>query len=511
MFPKPSEILKAREGTLAETPFPLLLHALLLEEKSCTLELRVRGLEKRIALEDGSPVDCTSNLLHETIGKYLVEKGKLTEGKYQEILLESVQTGTDMSELLLKKGVVTPFELYKHLQANLAHKILDCFRWGDAKYRLLGEVPLPSSPIRMNTAQLILTGSATLLPFEVLTTHLSFSDEQRFALVPSAPHKPSELKLSTREAKLLQTLRKRPVFSEMVAATGLEMEDALRRLYAFCVLGLVDFAEAVQESAQPEPVEAPPAPRSPPPAAGLPFADDDDQAKNALVIAFLEHRSKDPFDLLAVPPDVPPLALRKAFLAATERFPPVRYRNPELREKAEALLVAYARAYGALTDPEQLALHRKRREVAAEAKKRVPGRPSAAEQLRIRTDLLDAGAQFTAGLARLEAGNPKGALEYFEYATEIDRRPQYRAYLAWSRYLINPQSHARLALQELGDVVRSDTACEEAYFFAGEIQQRQERYDVAEESYRLAHRANPKNRRYLELAQEMGRKRRAQR
>src|SRR6476659_6774665 len=93
MFPKLSEILKAREGTLAETPFPLLLHALLLEEKSCTLELRVRGLEKRIALEDGSPVDCTSNLLHETIGKYLVEKGKLTEGKYQEILLESVQTG----------------------------------------------------------------------------------------------------------------------------------------------------------------------------------------------------------------------------------------------------------------------------------------------------------------------------------------------------------------------------------------------------------------------------------
>ena len=73
------ELGRAREGTLAESPFPVLLQALFTAERTATVELRQRQLVKRIALEDGLPVDCESNLMHETPGRYLVERGRLDE------------------------------------------------------------------------------------------------------------------------------------------------------------------------------------------------------------------------------------------------------------------------------------------------------------------------------------------------------------------------------------------------------------------------------------------------
>ncbi|MGZ3458685.1 MAG: DUF4388 domain-containing protein, partial [Archangium sp.] len=120
MFTTPAQVLRQREGALAETPFPLLLHALAIEERTCTLELKVRQREKRITFEDGAPVACSSNLLHETLGKFLVEKGKLTEADYQKALAESVQTEVPIGGLLVQKGLLSPFDLYKQMQANMA-------------------------------------------------------------------------------------------------------------------------------------------------------------------------------------------------------------------------------------------------------------------------------------------------------------------------------------------------------------------------------------------------------
>src|SRR3954452_12523939 len=116
MFPAPVHVLRQREGTLADIPLPLLLHALAMEERTCTLELKARQREKRITFEEGAPVGCVSNLLHETLGKFLVEKGKLSEADYQKTLSESIQTGQEIGALLVQKGLISPFDLYKQLQ-----------------------------------------------------------------------------------------------------------------------------------------------------------------------------------------------------------------------------------------------------------------------------------------------------------------------------------------------------------------------------------------------------------
>ncbi|RKH43255.1 DUF4388 domain-containing protein, partial [Corallococcus llansteffanensis] len=254
MFPPPSQVLRQREGTLADTPFPLLLHALMVEERTCTLELKVRQREKRITFEDGAPVACHSNLLHETLGKYLVEKGRLTEADYQKALGESVSSGLQMGALLVQKALISPFDLYKQLQANLAHKLLDCFRWTEARYRLISDVESPDATVRANSAQLILTGVSTVLPFDAVTTHFTFTDDRRFGQMPGVESAP---KLSSKDARLFQALRQRPTFNELLERTGFDMESVLRRLYALCLLGVAGFVEDVDQRADEVAARAP--------------------------------------------------------------------------------------------------------------------------------------------------------------------------------------------------------------------------------------------------------------
>jgi hypothetical protein len=519
MFSTPAQVLRQREGALAETPFPLLLHALAVEERTCTLELKVRQREKRITFEDGAPVACVSNLLHETLGKFLVEKGKLSETDYQKALAESVQTDVPMSALLVQRGLISPFDLYKQMQANMAMSLLDCFRWTDARFRLIADIETPDTSVRMNTAQLILTGVANVMPFDEVATHFTFTDDRRFAQVPVVEGP----KLSSKDARLFQALRFRPTFPELMARSGLDTDSTLRRLYAFCLLGLADFTEEVDQRPQPAATAAAPAPMlapalTPPPGmgvetvdlaalaqatgpSGMPFSDDDDAVKNALLSAFMSHRGQDPFDLLGVPEDVQPVALRKAFLALADKFSPLRFQTGDLKEKAEALLVGYARAYGALSEVEQAALWRKRR-AAAREKKVGTGRPSTAEQFRIRTDLLDARTQYDEAMKRLKAENYAGAFEYLEYACDIDPKPIYRAQRAWARYLMKPEAHGKLALQELQEVTRQEPGCEEAWFFTGEVSRGEAQWAQAEDAYRKAFKLNPKNRQYVDLIQE---------
>ncbi|HEX8705289.1 MAG TPA: DUF4388 domain-containing protein [Myxococcaceae bacterium] len=501
MFPAPSHVLRQREGTLAEVPLPLLLHALYAEERTCTLELKARQREKRITFEEGSPVACVSNLLHETLGKFLVEKGKLSEADYQKALSESIQTRQEMGGLLVQKGLISPFDLYKQLQANLGLSLLDCFRWTEARYKLIADVEAPATSVRTNTAQLILTGVANVMPFDTVATHFTFTDEQRFAQVPGGEGP----KLSAKDARLLQALRTRPTFSELTQRTGFDTETALRRLYALCIVGVADFAEAVDSRPAPAPVQvvvAEPEPAAPVAPSGTPFSDDDEAARNGLVSAFMSHRSQDPFALLGVPEDVQPLALRKAFLGMADKYNPLRFNTADLKEKAEVLLAAYARAFGVLMEPDLATLWRKRRAAAREKERGATGRPSTEEQFRIKTELLDGRTQFEQGKKRLEGRNFAGAFEYFEYACDIEPRPLHLAYRAWARYLMKPESHGKLAMQELGEVLRQDANLEEGWFFLGEVCRGESQWAQAEDAYRKAFKLNPKNRRYVDLIQE---------
>ncbi len=258
------QLLRRTKGSLAETPLPVLLQAICLARRSCGLQLKRLGLEKTIVFDGGVPVECRSNLAHESLGRLLVAKGVLTEDQHLKVLSACAKAGRSFEEMLLRNRILEESALLKHRQAALAQSILDCFQWTDAQYRLLG-VELPEAPLRMGVAQLIYTGVSTVYPPAQLQSQLPLPPERRFACVHAPPHRLEELKLSEQDAGVVDLLLRRPTVGELLAG-GLEPQALARVLYVLFVLGFIDDADKV-----PEQPPAPPAP-APSPVAAQPAA-----------------------------------------------------------------------------------------------------------------------------------------------------------------------------------------------------------------------------------------------
>ena len=485
-------------------PFAPLLLALAQQRRTLVLEVRRRQVWKRILLEDGVPVDCRSNLAHETLGRYMVLEGKLSEEEFTASLSKSAARGIPLGEVLLEHGLVTAVDLFRILQQNLAKKLLDLFTWNEGEFRWLEEPPGAGSSLKVKVPQLILTGVTRFAPQEEVDMSVGPLVGKRLVLNPRPPFPLDDLRLHPRQAQLAEALRPGRRMGELAEATGLPVDDIARLLYAFCILGVVVAADTVPKEligaapplrpaapatgAIPLPVLPPAAPASP--AAGerterAPAPPQDlERRRNEIMQAYLSYRRQDAFDLLGVPEEAGAEGIDERFLAFSRRFAPWTLDHPDLAalaERARDLFLAGARAYGELCDREQRGTLLFRRKTLRDERAKKP-----AASFAIKTDLLDSEAQHKKGRALLEAGKPREALVLLEFAADCD--PQngvYAAETAWCRFLVS-SAHAGRSLRELSETLRRDPNCGLAAFYAGEIHRQLGQVDEAEPHLRRA-------------------------
>jgi len=330
------DISRLRAGRLAQVPFGVLLMALAVHGRTLAVEVRRRQLAKTISLEGGVPVDCRSNLAHETLGRFMVAAGKLGEEDFNTCLGRSAARGVPLGEVLVEEGLVTPSELFRLLQQNLAKKLLDLFTWREGEFQLLSEAPAAGSPLKVRAPQLVVTGITKLAPQEEVDAAVGPLVGRRLALQAAPPFPLAEIRLTARQAAIVEALRGKPRLDELAAATGLPFDEINRLVYALGVLDAVATADRVSAE---ERLRAPAArrdepaaaPLSPPPPAGGPApsapapAQETERLRNEVLQAYLAYRKQDPFDLLGVPEDSSPAALEEGFLAYAGRFAPWRF------------------------------------------------------------------------------------------------------------------------------------------------------------------------------------------
>lgn len=209
-----------------------------------------------------------------------------------------------------------------------------------------------------------------------------------------------------------------------------------------------------------------------------------ERRRNEIMQAYLSYRRLDAFDLLNVPEEATAQEIDARFLAFSRRFAPWALDHPELAamtERAQDLFLAGARAYGELCDREQRGTLIFRRKTLRDERAKKP-----AASFAIKTDLLDAEAQYRKGKALLEADKPREALVLLEFAADCD--PQngvYAAETAWCRFVVS-SSYAGRSLRELAEALRRDPNCGLAEYYAGEIHRRLGQVDEAEPHLRRA-------------------------
>jgi hypothetical protein len=526
LIPTRDELLELslrRQGNLREAPFGVLLQALAVHGRTLVLEVGRHQLAKTIVLEAGVPVDCRSNLVQDTLGGFLVAAGRLSEEDCHACLARAAAQGTPMGEALVERGLLTPVELFKALQQNLAKKLLDLFAWREGEFRLAADGQRHESALKVRVPQLVVTGITRFAPQEEVNAAVGPLVGRPLALHPAPPFPLGEIRLAPGQERLIEAIGRGARMDELAAATGLGLDEVARLVYALGVLGVVTPADQLPKSAparEPAPAARPAAPvhaaNAANTAADASLSSPSSLSKpeleaieNELMKVYLAHRRQDAFDLLGAAEGASAADVDDRFLDFAARFAPARFAAPALAplaplaDKARELLLAGARAYGQLADREQReTLLFRRRTLREEAR-----RPAAS--IAIKTDLLDPEAQYRKGQAALEAGKLREAIQLFAFASDCD--PQnglYRAELARCRF---QQHGSKQAVAELEEALRIDPRCALALLYLGEIQGELGDLDAAEASLQRAIRRMAPDRRPIEALKSLQAKRKKRR
>ncbi len=527
----------------SETPFPLQLIAHQAAASNGLLIARRGPIEKRVVLDGGVPVECRSNLAHETFSRFLAAAGRLTDEQANATLSRSVARGVLLGEILLEEGRMDAAELQRLLQQSLARKLFDLFTWrdGEASYES-GAFATPAA-LKVKVARLVLTGIERFVPQETIDAAVAPQAGALLVRHPDAARLAEELRPTPRERALLAALDSPRRLEELLPIAELPLDELSRQIWGLALLGLVHPADRLTGSRSataagdplPQADIAPPAPAPAAPDAAArpspaaPKAADAGQAarlREEVAVAFARLREQDPFELLQATDATTVDEIRTRYFAFARRFAPWQFDTPELASAAaaaEELFAAGALAFARLSDARERESLRARRAAPAPAPRPAATAPPPLSgagathrtagpvpaSFRIETDLLDPELQYKKGRAFKEAQRWSQAVQQFDFAADCDpQNGAYRAEAAHCRFLLAPGTFGARALDELKQAQRIDPEAITPYLYAGEIAAQLGRFDEAEGYLRAAaKRLGPSDRRALDALRELARKR----
>ena len=454
-------LLARRHGDLGDEPYRLLLLAIGLQRASGTLTLTRGPLEKEIVFESGAAIDCQSNIATETLARFLVSSGRIAEGQNPDVLPAA--------------------ELTRAVLQNLGRKLLEPFSWTRGTWQFTAEAPFVETSHRVRVPQLLVTGIVKVEPFETIESALQDAGAMELSIGASPLFDAGELRLSEEQQRVITAIRDGSTLDQFEAN-----EDLQRFVYALLVLGIATPAgeRAVPFFELDLPPEEPPRSTEPPraepprsagfqPAATPASSRPDHAPPHEVLSAHANYRQKDPFELLDLDPSAGAVEINRAFVRSAERFLPSRFEE-EVREKAQDLLLASARAYAELADPirRQAAIDRRAPSKPAVPPPAVaPSPPPRPAPPKPRRRIIDPEELYREGRAAVAAGRLRDALGYYEMAADCDaQNGTYAAEVAYTRYqlLISP---AAATIKSLKNAIRIDPRCGAAYLYLGKIQE----------------------------------------
>ena len=220
MFPLPahlSELAALSTVQLADTPFPLLLVAHQAAESTGLLVARRGPIEKRVVLDHGVPVDCRSNLAHETLSRFLAASGRLTATEANTVLAQSVARGVLLGEILVSEGRMDATELHRLLQQCLARNLFDLFTWRAGEITFASGTFTSAAALKIKVPRLVLTGVERFVPQEVVERAVGSMAGTLVVVDAASATTREELRPTERERKLLDALARPRRLEELMS------------------------------------------------------------------------------------------------------------------------------------------------------------------------------------------------------------------------------------------------------------------------------------------------------
>ncbi len=121
---------------------PYLFSALARASFEGKLALIEGDIQRTIYFRQGKVVNVVSQLQEETLGRCLLDEGKITQEAYHQLLEQIIKTGQSAGQLLISSGALNPQEVFLALERQVKRKLLNCFKMSDFGFDLTrGPVP----------------------------------------------------------------------------------------------------------------------------------------------------------------------------------------------------------------------------------------------------------------------------------------------------------------------------------------------------------------------------------
>ena len=127
-------------------------------QKTGTLVVQCRNIEKKIVCHDGAIISTSSSEPREWLGHFLISHGYLNEAQLVEIIRRQESSHALLGKILLDLGGIGQGDLDRMLRLNSEEALFDVFTWTEGSFRFLdGELPANAMvPLRLEVTGIVL-------------------------------------------------------------------------------------------------------------------------------------------------------------------------------------------------------------------------------------------------------------------------------------------------------------------------------------------------------------------
>ncbi len=138
-----------------------LLQWLSLGQKTGTLVVSNKSVEKKIFFRSGRVISSASNDPREYLGQFLMSHGYLTEPELKKAMEVQTQSGILLGKILVMIDVITESDLQRLMRLKAEEEIYDIFLWNDGDFYFVDdELPhMEMIPLQVDVTGIIMEGT----------------------------------------------------------------------------------------------------------------------------------------------------------------------------------------------------------------------------------------------------------------------------------------------------------------------------------------------------------------
>ena len=191
-----------------------LLQWLSLGQKTGTLFVSNKDVEKKIFFRSGRVISSASNDPREYLGQFLMSHGYLNEEELRKAMEVQLQSGILLGKILVVIGLISEDDLMRLMRMKAEEEIYDVFLWREGEFRFVDdELPqMEMVPLRIDVTGIIMEGTRRVDEWPRLRELIP--DDTVVPSLKAAP--PSDEDLDEAQIRVLEAIDGRRTIADIV-------------------------------------------------------------------------------------------------------------------------------------------------------------------------------------------------------------------------------------------------------------------------------------------------------